>query len=72
MFEASEDDMGAYPMVFRHRGNKYEFIFHAIDFYHFKLYLVHNGELLKLNMPDDFKFEVFMDKLIVQPLVEWN
>jgi len=72
VFEASENDMGAYPLVWHFKHKRYEFIYHAIDFYHFKLYLVNDSGLFPISLPDDFRFEVYGDQLIVQPMTEWE
>jgi prolyl oligopeptidase len=72
VFEADENDMGAFPIVMHCAENKYEFIYHAMDFYHFSLYIVKDGDLVKIELPDDFTFDIFHDQLIVQPMVDWK
>ncbi len=72
VLEVPKEDMAAWMGILHTSDKRHELLFHTKDFYNQTVFYVLKDTLIKLNLPENFEFEIFEDKFIVQPLVDWQ
>ncbi|MBN2522074.1 MAG: S9 family peptidase [Bacteroidales bacterium] len=72
VLEVSEEDLSAGMNVIYTEDQRHEMLISAHDFYNIDVFYIRDNKSIELNLPDNFRFEIFKDKAIVQPLVDWQ
>jgi prolyl oligopeptidase len=71
-FEAGTNDMGVFVGAGRTATRKYQIVSHRIDFYTGTLNVLHDGELVKIDVPADADPSFFRDQLLVYLRSPWE
>lgn len=72
VLEVPKEDMAAGMAVLHTPDKKHELLFHSKNFYDITVFYIQEDKTIELNLPKNFNFELFKDKIIVQPLVDWQ
>jgi prolyl oligopeptidase len=72
ILEIPEEDMGIWPIVLNTPQQKREMIIHYKSFYDKELYYLQENKPVKLDLPENFQFDIFKDMIIVNPLADWK
>ena len=70
-FEAGPGDMGLFVGSDRTATRHYQVVSHRVDFYSGTLHVLHDGELVKVDVPDDADPSFFRDRLMVYLRSPW-
>jgi prolyl oligopeptidase len=71
-FEAGADDMGVFVGTARTATRHYQLVSHRVDFYAGTLNVLHDGELVKVDVPADADPSFFRDRLMVYLRSPWE
>ncbi|WP_425503836.1 prolyl oligopeptidase family serine peptidase [Actomonas aquatica] len=71
-FEIDAEELGLFIGHQVTQGRHYDMITRAMTFYTNKAYLLHEGEWVEINKPDDVSMGVFGDWLTFQPREDWT
>ena len=72
VFEAGKNDMGVWGGVVVARERQYEIISRSKDFYHSETYVVEQGELVKLAIPEDADMSLVKGQMILNLKSDWT
>lgn len=73
IFEANTDDMGCYVVVINTPERQYSGITRAITFYTYAFYMMEDGELIKLDIPEDASLHgFFKNHMLIELKSNWN
>ncbi|MFO0908861.1 MAG: prolyl oligopeptidase family serine peptidase [Isosphaeraceae bacterium] len=72
LFEAKPDDMGAYALHDSTPGFERDFIERRPTFWTEEIFYLHDGKLTKIDKPDDAKFSVHREWLLLELRTEWK
>ena len=71
-FEAGADDMGLFVGTDRTATRQYQVVSHRVDFYAGTLNVLHDGELVSIDVPADADPSFFRDRLMVYLRSPWE
>lgn len=73
IFEGGTDDVGTFGSVTNKADRQYAFIQRAITFYTTNYYVIENGELVKLDIPDDANIvDILGGQVIINLKSDWK
>ncbi len=68
IFEGDENNMGIWGYTFPTKNKTYQVVMQYMTFYTTKYFVIENGELVQLNLPEDVELAGILDDLIVLKL----
>jgi prolyl oligopeptidase len=71
-FEAGSNDMGVFVGAGRTATRRYQIVSHRVDFYTGTLNVLHDGELVEIDVPADADPSFFRDQLLVYLRSPWE
>ena len=72
VFEGDKDDMGVWGGVAVTRERQYEFVSRWKDFYHRETFVMEQGKLMKLEIPEDADMSLVKGQLILNLKSDWS
>ena len=73
IFDGSENDMGDWGYTIHSKNKTYQLIMKRTSFYSGSYYLIENGELIKLDVPEDIELSgIFNGQVLFQLKSDWK
>ena len=73
IFDGKTDDMGIWGYTFHTKDRLYQFITQRTSFYSGMYYFIENGELIKIDVPEDISLSgIFKNQVIFDLKSDWN